>query len=247
MLLYVHIIIIYNISAARGGGGSFKDKERTGRGMWNSTEPVRDSWDVKLNWSEIQLMWDSSDLRFKWIEIQVIWLLVDLKVKRFGWQESWDSIIDSSVLRINSFESQVICDSSGLRFIGLRFKWFEIQVIADSIILWVWNSTDLKFAALAFNWFETRWLWHSVELKFNWIYIMDLKCNQFDIPFDWNWNAEKSYKNEKLKLKNLAFLRDCLQKWSFETKIRSFCARLPQKWHVDYTLDLRNCISHKMI
>ena len=86
--------------------------------------------------------------------------------------------------------------------------------------------------------------------------------------------CETSFKNEALKLKNEAFVRDFLQKWNFEDQKRSISARLPskmklwssktkllretsfknealkikneaflrdflQKWHVDRTLDLR--------
>ena len=41
--------------------------------------------------------------------------------------------------------------------------------------------------------------------------------------------CETSFKNEALKIKNEAFLRDFLQKWNFECQKRSFCARLPSK------------------
>ena len=41
--------------------------------------------------------------------------------------------------------------------------------------------------------------------------------------------CETSFKNEALKFENKAFLRDFLQKWSFEPQKRSFCARLPSK------------------
>ena len=41
--------------------------------------------------------------------------------------------------------------------------------------------------------------------------------------------CETSFKNEALKTKNEAFLRDFLQKWSFETQKRSSSARLPSK------------------
>ena len=44
--------------------------------------------------------------------------------------------------------------------------------------------------------------------------------------------CETSFKNEALKLKNEAFLRDFLQKWSPETQKRSFCARLPSKMNL---------------
>ena len=41
--------------------------------------------------------------------------------------------------------------------------------------------------------------------------------------------CETSFKNEALKLKNEAFVRDFLQKRSFEDQKRSLCARLPSK------------------
>jgi hypothetical protein len=41
--------------------------------------------------------------------------------------------------------------------------------------------------------------------------------------------CEASFKNEASKLKNHAFLRGVLQKWSFEALQRSFSARLPSK------------------
>ena len=41
--------------------------------------------------------------------------------------------------------------------------------------------------------------------------------------------CETSFKNEALKIKNEAILRDFLQNWSFEAQKRSFCARLPSK------------------
>ena len=42
--------------------------------------------------------------------------------------------------------------------------------------------------------------------------------------------CETSFKNEASKLKNPAFLRCFLQKWSFEALKRSFSARFLQKW-----------------
>ena len=41
--------------------------------------------------------------------------------------------------------------------------------------------------------------------------------------------CETSFKNEGSKLKNEGFVRDFLQKWSFETQKPSFSARLPSK------------------
>ena len=67
--------------------------------------------------------------------------------------------------------------------------------------------------------------------------------------------CETSFKNQALKLKNEAFLRDFLQNWSFEVQKRSFLRDFKievlkiknkaflrdflQKWHVDQTLDFR--------
>ena len=83
----------------------------------------------------------------------------------------------------------------------LVVKWFEIQVI------W-WTSNDLRF-----KWFEIQVVWLSIVLKFKWC-----GCQM-------TWDV----KNEALKLKHEAFMRDFLQKWSFETQKRSFSARLPSK------------------
>jgi len=41
--------------------------------------------------------------------------------------------------------------------------------------------------------------------------------------------CETSFKNGASNLKNKAFLRDFLQKWSFESQKQSFSARLPSK------------------
>ena len=41
--------------------------------------------------------------------------------------------------------------------------------------------------------------------------------------------CETSFKNEALKIKTAAFLRDFLQKWNFEVQKWSFSARLPSK------------------
>ena len=84
-------------------------------------------------------------------------------------------------------------------------NWFEIQLI------------------LVVCWIELQVRWLSIDLGF----LSDLVGNQVEIQMI--WLSTLHWKIEALKLKNEAFLRDFLQKWSFEAQKRSFCARLPSK------------------
>ena len=95
-------------------------------------------------------------------------------------------------------------------------------------------SNDLRF-----KWFGCQMIWDSIDLVVNWFGIQASRRFPFLRDF---------LKNDTLKLKNEAFLRDFLKKWSFEapkTKLlcetsfkkwsfeaqkRSFCARLPSKF-----------------
>ena len=125
------------------------------------------------------LIWTSSDVVVNRFEIQVIRLSIDLRCKRFGCQLIWDSS-------------------------DLDVKWFEVQVI--------WLSTDVWF-----KWFcQTKLFCETSSKKTLWSSKRKLLC-------------ETSFKNEALKIKSEAFLRDFLPKWSFEAQRRSFCARLPSK------------------
>ena len=150
------------------------------------------------------MIWLSSDLRFKWF-----WLSIDLRFNWFGCQLIWDSndlVVNRCVLQmilvVCWFELQVMWLS-----IDLRFKWFGCQLIWDSSDLVVnrfeiqmsWLSTDVRF-----KWFGCQMIWGSSDLVVNWCVI------------------QKSLSNE-------AFLRDFLQKRSFEDQKRSFSARLPSK------------------
>ena len=142
-----------------------------------------------VNWFEIQMIWLSIDVCFKWF-----WLSVVLNFKWCGCQLIWnpsDSVVNWS-------EIQMIWLS-----IGLRFKWVGCQLIWDS------NDLDVK-------WFEVQVIWLPTDVWFKWFCQTKLFC---EIPF----------KIEALKLQNEAFLRDFLQKWSFEARKRSFSARLPSK------------------
>ena len=152
-----------------------------------------------VNWFEIQLIWLSTDLRFKWFGCQSMCASND-----FGCLLIWTS--SDSV--VNWSEIQVIRLS-----IDLRFKWFGCQLI--------WDSNELVV-----NWFEIQVIWMSNdEVQVIWL--------STDVWFKWFCQTklfcETSFKNEALKIKHEAFLRDFLQNWSFEAQKRSNSARLPSK------------------
>ena len=194
------------------------------------------------------MIWLSADVWFKWF-----WLSIGLRFKWVGCQLIWDS----SVLVVNWFEVQMIWMSS-----GVRFKWFGCQVVWDSIDLvvkWfgiqvIWLSTGLGFKRVGdFLFCETSFKNETLKLK-NEAFVRDfLQKWNFEaqkrsfcarLPSKLKlWNSktkllcETSFKNETLKLKNEAFVRDFLQKWNFEAQKRSFCARLPSK---NETLKLKN-------
>ena len=192
-----------------------KDKEPIGRERaefnWFESQLVSDSNELRVKWFGCHLIWDSKwfwlsiDLRFNWFGCQLIWLSIDVCFKWFwlsvdlnfkwcGCQLIWDSS-DSAV---NWSEIQVIWLS-----IDLRFKWVGCQLI--------WDSSDLDV-----KWFEVEVSWLSTDVWFKWFCQTKLFC-------------ETSFKNAALKLKNETFLRDFLQKWSFEDQKRNFSARLPSK------------------
>ena len=235
---------------------------------WGGCQLIWDSTDLVVNQFEIQMIWLSIDSRFK------SWFSIDLRFKWFGCQSMCGSI---------DFVCQLISDSS-----ELVVNWSEIQMS--------WLSIDLRF-----KWFGCQMIWGSSELVVNWCVIQIILSNKAflrDFLQNWSFEAQKrsisarlpskmklwrsktkhfcetSFKIETAKLKNEAFLRDFLQKWSFEAEKRSFSSRLPskmklwnsktkhfcetsfknealklkneaflrdflQKWHVDQTLDLR--------
>ena len=177
-------------------------------------------------------MSDSNELRVKWFGCHLIWDSND-----FGCQLIWDSID----LVVNWFEIQMIWLSIDARFkwfwlsVDLNFKWCGCQLIwdsSDSVVNWseiqvIWLSIDLRFkwvgcqliwdsSDLDVKWFEVQVIWLSTDVWFKWVCQTKLFC-------------ETSFKNEALKIKNEAFLRDLLQNWSFEAQKRSFSARLPSK------------------
>ena len=119
--------------------------------------------------------------------------------------------------------------------VDVRFKWIEIQMIWLSIDVWFewfWLSVDLRFKwvgcqlVFRFSWVGWQMIWDSSDLDVKWFEVLVfwlstdvwVKCFCQTKLF-----CETSFKHEALKL-NEAFVRDFLQKWSFEAQ-RSFCAR----------------------
>ena len=83
-------------------------------------------------------------------------------------------------------------------------------------------------------------IWLSIDLRFKWFGCQSMHAStDVGCPSKMTfWSSktkllrETSFKNEALKLKNEAFLRNFLQKWSFdafEAQKRSFSAKLPSK------------------
>ena len=192
----------YNISTAQGGGGSFQRWGTYRKGVCG-VQLVRKSIDVRFKRVESQMIWSSSDLRFKWF-----WLSIDLRFNWFGCQLIWnwnDLVVYRCVLQmilvVCWFELQVMWLS-----FDLRFKWFGCQLIWDSSDLVV-NRFEIQMSWLSidlrFKWFGCQMIWGSGDLVVNWCVIMILS--------------------------NETFVRDALQKRSFEAQKRSFSARLPSK------------------
>ena len=188
------------------------------------------------------LIWASSDVVVNWFEIQVIRLSIDLRFKWFGCQSIWDS----NELVVNWFEIQVFWMSN-----DLRFKWFGCQLMRDSNDF-VKRSFSARLPSKTKLWrsktklfCETSFKIEALKLKNEAILRDFLQKRSFEdqkrsfsarLPSKLKlWSSktklfcETSFKNEALKLKNEAFLRDFLQKWSFEAQKRSFSARLPSK------------------
>ena len=219
-----------------------KDKEPIGRGCaefnWFENELMSDSSEMRFKWFGCELIWDSNDfacqliwgsidLLVNWIEIQMIWLSIDVCFKWF-----WLSVD----LNFKWFGGQLIWDSS-----DSVVNWSEIQVIwlsTDACFKWFWLSVDLNFKMmwlsidLRFKWVGCQLTWDSSDLDVKWLEVQVIWLST-DVWFKWFCQTKlfcgTSFKNETLKLKNEAFLRDFLQIWSVKAQEWNNSARLPSK------------------
>ena len=225
--------------------------------IWDSNDfgcqLIWDSIDLRFKWFGCQsmcasndvgclLIWTSSDVVVNWFEIQMIRVSIDLRFKWFGCQSIWDS----NELVVNWFEIQMIWMSN-----DLRFKWFGCQLMCDSNDF-VKQSFSARLPSKTKLWRSKTKLFCETSFK---IEALKLKNEAILRDFLQNWSfedqkrsfsarlpsklklwrsktklfCETSFKIEALKLKNEAFLRDFLQKWSFEDQKQSISARLPSK------------------
>ena len=185
-----------------------------------------------------QLISDSSELVVNWSEIQMSWLSIDLRFKWFGCQMIWGS----SELVVNWCVIQIILSNEAFLRDFLQNWSFEAQKRSFSARLpsktKLWRSKTKLFC-------ETSFKIEALKIK-NEAFVRDFLQKWSFEAQKWSisarlpskmtlWSSktklfcETSFKNEALKLKNEAFLRDFLQKWSFEAQKRSISARLPSK------------------
>ena len=200
--------------------------------IWLSSD-LRFKWfrlsiDLRFNWFGCHLIWDSNlvvnrcvlqlILVVCWFELQVIWLSIDLRFKWFGCQLIWDS----NDLVVNRFEIRMSWLST-----DLRFKWVGCQMIwgsSDLVVNWCVIQMILSNEAFARD-FLQNWSFETQKRSFSARLPSKTKLGRSKMKLF----CETSFKNEALKIKNEAFLRDFLQNWSFEAQKRSFSARLPSK------------------
>ena len=220
--------------------------------IWDSSDLVA-NWCViqiilVLKWFEIQVIWLWIDLRFNWFGCQAVWDSIDyLVVKWFGIQVIWlptglgFNRIGDFVFCETSFKNEALKlkkGSFGARLPSkLKLRSSKTKLLCETSF----KNEDLKLKNEPYardflqNWksktqrvlrdFLQKWSFEAQKRSFCarppskkkfWSSKTKLFC-------------ETSFKNEDLKVKNTAFLRDFHQEWSFEAQKRSFCARLPSK------------------
>ena len=209
--------------------------------VWDSNDfgcqLIWDSIDLVVNWFEIQMVWLSIDVCFK-----LFWLSVDLNFKWCGCQLIWDS--SDSV--VNWFEVQVIWLSTDVwfkrvcqtkLFCETSFKNEALKLQNEAFLrdfLQKWSFAAPKRSISARLPSKMKF-WSSKNKVFlrdvlqKWSFEDQKRSISARLPSKMKlWSSktkllyETSFKNEALKIKNEAFLRDFLQ-----------------KWHVDRTLGLR--------
>ena len=205
-------------------------------------------------WFELQVMWLSIGLRFKWFGCHSIWDSSDLVVNRFEIQMHWLSIDwrfkwlgcqmiwGSSDLVVNWCVIQMILANEAFVRDFLQNWSFETQ--KRSVSARLPSKTKLGRSKMK-NFCETSFKNETLKLKNesflrdflqNWTFEAQKRNFSARLPPKLKlWSSktkhfcETSFKNEALKFKNEAFLRDFLQQRSFEAQKRSFSRRLPSK------------------
>ena len=183
------------------------------------------SSDVVVNWFEIQIIrlsidLRSSDLVVNRFEIQMSWLSIDLRFKWFGRQMIWSS----SDLVVNWCVIQMILSNEAFPRDFLQKRSFEDQKRSFSARLpsklKLWSSKTKLFCETSFK----NEAWKIKNEAFlrdflqNWSFEDQKRSFSARLPSKLKlWSAKTklfcatSCKNEALKIKNEAFLRDFLQ------------------------------------
>ena len=218
--------------------------------MWLST-------DLRSKWFGCQLIWDSNDLVVNRFEIQMSWLSIDLRFKGFGCQMVWgssDLVANWCVIQMILSNEAFVRNFLQKRSFEDQKRSFSAR-LPSKLKLWssktkLFCETSFKIEALTLktkHFCQTSFKNHSLTLKNepflrdflqNWTFEAPKRSFSARLPSKLKlWSSktktkhfcETSFKIETLKLKNEAFLRDFLQKWSFEAPKRSISARLPSK------------------
>ena len=197
--------------------------------IWNSSDLVVNRCVIRLilfvSWFEIQVSWLSIDLRFRWFGFQSLWDSHEFVVSRFEIQMSWLS----TDLRFKRFGCQMIWGSSTVIWLStdVWFKWFcQMKLFCETSF----KNEALKIKNEAFprdflqNWsFEAQKRSVSAILLSKWSFEDQKRSFSARLPSKTKlWSSktklfcETSFKNESLKIKNEAFLRDFLQKWQVD-------------------------------
>ena len=181
-----------------------------------------------------QLISDSSDLAVKWFEVQVSWLSTDVWFKLF---------CQTKLFCETSFKIEALkLKNEAFLQDFLQKRSFEDQKPSISARLpsklKLWRSKTKLLCETSFK-IEISKLKNEAFLRDflqNWSFEAPKRSFSARLPSKLKlWSSKTklfcktSFKNEALKIKNQAFLRDFLQNWSFEDQKRSFCARLPSK------------------
>ena len=178
------------------------------------------SIDLKSKWFGCQLIWDSNDLAVNRFETQMSWLSTDLRFKWFGCQMVWGS----SDLVANWCVIQMILLNEAFLRDSLRNWSFEAPKRSISAGLpskmKLWSSKTKHLCETSFK-IEALKLKNEAffrDFLQNWSFEAPKRSISARLPSKMKlWSpktkhlCETSFKNETLKLKNEAFLRDFLQ------------------------------------
>ena len=131
-----------------------------------------------------------------------IWLTDWLTIWLTNWLTDWScSARLPSKMKLWSSKTKLLCETS---FKNEALKIENVAFLRGFLQNWTFEVQKRRFSARLASKMK---LWSSKTKLF----------------------CETSFKIEALKLKNEAFARDFLQKWSFEHQKRNISARLPSK------------------